>query len=108
MRQNSTETIYYLYDREDRIGDYGMDLNLMIAYVHGPGIDEPVAITMDNSTYFYIPDIQGSIRAIIDTDGNTVATYQYDVWGNLISYNGTLAHQNDYLYTGREYDWESG
>ncbi len=82
--------------------------NLMIAYTHVPGIDEPVALTIDNSTYFYIPDIQGSIRAIIDMDGNVVASYQYDAWGNIISYNGTLAEKNDYLYTGREYDWQAG
>jgi len=37
-----------------------------------------------------------------------MASYVYDVWGTLISYNGTLAEKNDYLYTGREYDWETG
>jgi len=108
MRANSTDTEYYLYDREDRIGDYDKDGNLLIAYTHGPGIDEPVAMTISGSTYFYIPDIQGSIRAIVDEDGNLMASYVYDVWGTLISYNGTLAEKNDYLYTGREYDWETG
>jgi len=108
MRANSTGTEYYLYDREDRIGDYDEAGNLLIAYTHGPGIDEPLAMTISGSTYFYIPDIQGSIRAIVDEDGNLMASYVYDVWGTLISYNGTLAEKNDYLYTGREYDWETG
>ena len=40
MRANSTDTEYYLYDREDRIGDYDSNGNLIIAYTHGPGIDE--------------------------------------------------------------------
>ena len=70
MRANSTDTEYYLYDREDRIGDYDTNGNLIIAYTHGPGIDEPVAMTTNGSTYFYIPDIQGSIRAIVDESGN--------------------------------------
>ncbi|GEM_PF-3404166 len=108
MRENSTTTAYYLYAREDRIADYDRSGNLLIAYTHGPGIDEPVAMTLNNSTYFYIPDIQGTIRAMVDMDGNTVATYQYDAWGNLVSYGGSLAEQNDYLYTGREYDWQTG
>ncbi len=108
MRENSTTTTYYLYAREDRIADYDASGNLLIAYTHGPGIDEPVAMTLNNSTYFYIPDVQGTIRAMVDTDGNTVATYQYDVWGSMISYNGSLAQKNDYLYTGREYDWQTG
>ena len=108
MRQNDTETTYYLYDREDRIADYDPSGNLITAYTHGPGIDEPVAMTLNNSTYFYIPDIQGSIRAIVDTQGNAVATYQYDAWGNLVSYGGPMAEKNDYLYTGREYDWQTG
>ncbi len=108
MRANSTETEYYLYDREDRIGDYDENGRLIIAYTHGPGIDEPVAITVNGSTYFYIPDIQGSIRAIADINGNLMASYVYDVWGNLISHDGPLSEKNDYLYTGREYDWETG
>ena len=105
---NNTETEYYLYDREDRIGDYDENGNLIIAYTHGPGIDEPVAMTVNGSTYFYIPDIQGSIRAIADINGNLMASYVYDVWGNLISHGGVLSERNDYLYTGREYDWETG
>ncbi len=108
MRANGTETEYYLYDREDRIADYDQSGNLIIAYTHGPGIDEPVAMTVNGSTYFYIPDIQGSIRAIADINGNLMASYVYDVWGNLISHDGPLSEKNDYLYTGREYDWETG
>ena len=109
MRQNAISTIYYLYDREDRIADYDQSGNLLIAYTHGPEIDEPVAMTMNNSTYFYIPDIQGSIRAIISADnGSLMASYVYDVWGNLVSHGGAMAEKNDYLYTGREYDWQTG
>jgi len=108
MRANNTDTEYYLYDREDRIGDYDQSGNLLISYTHGPGVDEPLAMTVNGSTYFYIPDIQGSIRAIVDEDGNLMASYVYDVWGNLISHNGPLSEKNDYLYTGREYDWETG
>jgi len=108
MRENNTDTEYYLYDREDRIGDYDQSGNLLISYTHGPATDEPVAMTVNGSTYFYIPDIQGSIRAIVDIDGNMMASYVYDVWGNLVSHSGVLAEKNDYLYTGREYDWETG
>ena len=108
MRANNTDTEYYLYDREDRIGDYDSNGNLMTAYTHGPGTDEPVALTIGTSTYYYIPDIQGSIRAIADESGNLMASYVYDVWGNLISHDGPLSERNDYLYTGREYDWETG
>ena len=56
----------------------------------------------------YDTNSQGSIRAIVDENGNLMASYTYDAWGSLISYNGTLAEKNDYLYTGREYDWDSG
>ncbi len=106
---NTISTTCYLYDREDRIGDYDPSGNIITAYTHGPGIDEPVAMTFNNSTYFYIPDIQGSIRAIISADnGSLAAYYTYDVWGTLVSYGGSLAEKNDYLYTGREYDWQTG
>ena len=92
----------------NRVADHDVSGNALIAYTHGPGIDEPVAMNINGSTYFYIPDIQGSIRAIVDEDGNLMASYVYDVWGNLISHEGPLSEKNDYLYTAREYDWETG
>ena len=42
------------------------------SYTPGPGIDEPAAMIINNSTYFYISDIQGSIRAIISADNGSL------------------------------------
>ena len=44
--ETGASTTFYLYDREDRIGDYDINGNLLISYTHGPGIDEPVAMTI--------------------------------------------------------------
>ncbi|MEI2672159.1 MAG: RHS repeat-associated core domain-containing protein [Marmoricola sp.] len=41
-----------------------------------------------------------------DVNGNVVATYRYDPWGNVISSTGTLT--NPLRFTSREYDAESG
>ncbi|MGH2509488.1 MAG: RHS repeat-associated core domain-containing protein, partial [Ktedonobacteraceae bacterium] len=51
-------------------------------------------------------DALGSTLALTDTVGNVTDTYQYDDWGNLTKRTGTT--YNPFLYTGQQYDEESG
>jgi RHS repeat-associated protein len=43
-----------------------------------------------------------------DNSGNTVAQYQYDAWGNVISQSGTMASSIPYRYAGYQYDQVTG
>ncbi|MCU0104547.1 RHS repeat-associated core domain-containing protein [Acholeplasma vituli] len=46
---------------------------------------------------------------MVDINGNTVATYRYDAWGNIIDQTGgTIADMNPYRYRGYRYDVETG
>ncbi|OGU15937.1 MAG: hypothetical protein A2076_04630 [Geobacteraceae bacterium GWC2_53_11] len=74
-------------------------------YVHGPGIDEPLAMTRDNEVYFYHADGLGSVVALTDKKQKVVEAYEYDSFGNL---KGGIAPMQPFTYTGRIFDIETG
>ena len=104
-------TIKYLYDNEDIITEYTniipTNTNITTKYIHGPGIDEPLSMTRNNKTYYYHADALGSITRMTDQNGNIAQTIKYDSFGNIKSISNPLLIQ-PYVWTGREYDLESG
>ena len=50
----------------------------------------------------------GDIIAIRDEDGNVVAKYIYDAWGNILHEEGSMASVNPFRYRGYYYDTETG
>ncbi|MFL5731855.1 MAG: RHS repeat-associated core domain-containing protein, partial [Chloroflexia bacterium] len=75
------------------------------SYVYGPGgmlLEEVV----DGHSYYYHADQLGSVRAITDESGDTVASYTYDAYGNPISSSSQV--YNPFGYTGEYTDSESG
>ncbi|MDD4530811.1 MAG: hypothetical protein PHO80_04675, partial [Candidatus Gracilibacteria bacterium] len=104
-------------------------------YIYGNGgIDDVVAVVMNDGegsrTYYYQKDNLGSTVAITDESGNIVEKYRYDVFGKTYVYatvnsggqslsgwiaideyekiSGNKLLGNSRLYTGREYDSETG
>src|SRR5262249_59539571 len=74
-------------------------------YVHGPGIDETLAVKNDSGVFsYYHADALGSIVKTTNDAGAVMATRQYDAWGNLES----GADLPGYAFAGREWDPESG
>jgi len=61
-----------------------------------------------NATYFYHYNAHGDVIVLTDAQGNIVARYQYDAWGNILSQSGSLAGENPYRYAGYQYDQETG
>jgi RHS repeat-associated protein len=98
-------TTYYLYDGEDVIAEYDSAGVLTAAYIHGPGIDEPVQMTRGGATYYYTFDGLGSVKDLTDSTETIIEQYDYDSFGNLTAPPTT---GNPYTYTSREYDPETG
>ncbi|MFN8091781.1 MAG: RHS repeat-associated core domain-containing protein [Vicinamibacteria bacterium] len=74
-------------------------------YIHGPGIDEPLArLDQSGTAAYFHADGLGSIIAMTDAAGNVTSRRQYDAWGNL----EVGADQPGYAFTGREWDPETG
>ena len=68
----------------------------------------PYALKHNGTVYYYITNLQGDVIQIVDADGNTVASYEYDPYGKVISATGTLAEVNPIRYRGYYYDTETG
>ncbi len=76
-----------------------------------------VSITYNGTLYYVQKNFQGDIVALVDRDGNVVAKYVYDAWGNTRVYtaNGILdasslsiGNINPFRYRGYYYDKETG
>ncbi len=67
-----------------------------------------VSFKYNGVLYYYIRNIQGDVTAITDSTGTIVAEYQYDAWGNILSYTGAMASINPIRYRGYYQDPETG
>jgi RHS repeat-associated protein len=73
------------------------------------GEGTPVSMNVNGTEYYYLKNAQGDITHIVDGDGNEVAAYEYDAWGNHLSVTGgDIAELNPYRYRGYRYDSETG
>jgi RHS repeat-associated protein len=90
-------TTTYLYDGQNLIGERGATT---VDYVHGPGIDEPLA-RKGTEVAYYAVDGLGSVWKVYDPTvqggGND---YTYDAWGVVRAQSGSI--QNRFTYTARE------
>ncbi len=76
-------------------------------YYDGNG--QPLSITYNGTTYYYVTNAQGDVMALVDTTGATVATYSYDAWGNILATTGNnpVALANSLRYRSYVYDSET-
>ena len=63
---------------------------------------------VNGTTYYYVTNLQGDVMGLVDTNGNTVATYTYDPYGKVLTATGELAEKNPLRYRGYYYDSETG
>ena len=78
-----------MYDNEDIILNVldetrsGATITTTTAYVHGPGIDEPLSLPRAWQTYYYRADGPGSIASMSDGAEAVVNRYAYDSFGRM-------------------------
>ena len=87
------------------------------SYVHGPGIDNLLAITTygtETNTYYTLTDHLGTVTALADDAGAVAESYAYDAWGNITVYDENdveipqSQYGNRFTFQGREYSWATG
>lgn len=112
---HDNQTTHYLYDSQYRIIEERDDNEDLVArYTYGQGMDEPLTMERDSQTYYYHRDALGSVTEVTDSSGEIVERYEYDVYGAFVIFDenedviAESAIGNPYLFTGREYDPESG
>ena len=80
-------------------------------YIYGSGIDEVLLMINSSDTKFYYhTNSLGSVVALTDEDGDLVESIKYDAYGapSITQHNGNPPTQNRFMFTGREYDSETG
>lgn len=70
----------------------------------------PLGFLLNGTQYFYITNQMGDVIGITDTQGNELAQYEYDEWGNVTAVTGDtdIANTNPLRYRGYYYDNETG
>ena len=94
----------YLWDQFSPWGDVALETDNsgsdVVRYVMGG--TELLAQVRGSNVHFYLNDIQNSTRMLADATGTIDATYSYDAFGDIHAQTGIV--DNDYLYTGQQYD----
>ncbi len=70
------------------------------------GIGPAFAVDSSGNPVVYHSDGLGSVRALTDSSGHVVQTYQYDEYGNVVSSSGSITQP--FQYTGEQFDAETG
>jgi RHS repeat-associated protein len=100
----------YVYDGDHCLAEYNAYNQLKRKYIYGPCTDEPICLidtmTSPAVTSYYHFDGLGSVVALTDDEGDTVQVYEYDVYGRPGATDAS--HPNRIMFTGREYDKETG
>ena len=107
----------YFYSGAEVVEEYSNDV-LVKSYILSDSIDQPIAmiINLENSEtiFYYQNNIQNSIYALTDENGEIAESYSYDVYGKVKIFNevGTEIQTsqigNNYTFTGRRLDTETG
>ena len=103
---NGNKVTHYLYDEQGRLLREKFDGSDVpyITYMYDSsgavGFMLPYAVYdlgkrhISERPFYYVKDITGNIRKIVDSNGKCVIKYDYDAWGRVIS-----AEYSDTLYT---------
>lgn len=74
-------TTQYLYDGPDVVAEYDANGAEQKRYVHGPGLDQPLVIYENGTADWPLADERGSIMAVANNTGGSLATNTYDEYG---------------------------
>jgi len=99
----------YLYDGQHIIAEYDGSGSLLHKYIYGPGVDQPICmidVENSNAAYYYHFDGLGSVIALTNSAGSVVNLYEYSVYGEVSASDPN--HPNRFLFTGREFDADTG
>jgi RHS repeat-associated protein len=102
-------TTWYVYDGDHCIAEYDGSNQLLRKYVFGPRVDEPVCLVEvadSNGPSYYQFDGLGSVIALMSDSGDLAQFYEYSVYGQVGVWQPN--HPNRFMFTGREFDQETG
>ena len=108
-----TTTNYY-YSGDQAIEERDAADAVQATCVFGISVDDVLQMQRGGNTYYYHKNHLGSVVALTDGSGNLMERYEYDPYGQptILDANDNVLSQsavgNSILFTGRDYDAETG
>ena len=103
---NDIEVDYY-YDNNKLIYEQGNDYSIYYQYFN----NEVIGIKYNGNQFYFVKNIQGDVVDILDGQGQSVVSYEYDPFGNVLNISGMLANtlgkNNPIRYRSYYFDNES-
>jgi RHS repeat-associated protein len=112
-KYTATDSIDYYYDGNHIIEEYTGNAS-QANYLYGNRIDDILQMERAGNAHYYHKNHLGSVMALTDNSGALAERYQYQPYGKLEFYNAmqnpitASALHNNILFTGRQYESESG
>lgn len=107
----TTSATHFLYDGDDLVAEYNSAGTLLRRYVHGSGADEPLiqydSVTLGSRRHLHA-DHQGSVIAVTDAVGASLAINRYDEYGLPLLSGETNLNSGRFQYTGQAWLPEIG
>ena len=107
-------TTNYYYCGDQAIEERNAADVVQATYIFGISVDDVLQMQRGSNTYYYHKNHLGSVVALTDGSGNLVERYEYDPYGQptFLDVNDNVLSQsaigNSVLFTGRDYDAETG
>jgi len=106
QKSSASGATNYLYDGSNSLEEIDQSGTLLARYAQGAGIDAPLAEARGRTSGFYEQDGLGSVTSLSGSIGGLADTYTYNSFGILTASTGSTGNQ--FQYTGRDYDSETG
>ena len=111
---NGKITKYY-YEKDKLIYQVTDDQIIYFMYDYSGDL---IGFKYNNTNYLYVKNLEDDILGIMDLDGNMIAQYEYDAWGNILGIidnlgcdlkkqTGHIANINPFRYRSYYYDSET-
>ena len=104
-----TVTTYFVYDHDSVVLEFvGQNTTPIQRYFHGPQVDQVLA--QDNGSdqpQWLLADHLGSVHDVISNSGTVLNHIAFDSFGNILNQTDDNLSTR-YLFTGREFDEETG
>ncbi|MGX2959510.1 DNRLRE domain-containing protein [Peribacillus sp. JNUCC 23] len=102
-KNDSNGKTYYYYEGNNVVYEQDAHFNIIKEYTYDDN-NIPLTMTYQGKNYYYLTNYRGDVLGLVDSNGNIVAEYRYDAWGNILSQSGSMAEINPYRYAGYRYD----
>jgi RHS repeat-associated protein len=113
-RSESGLTTRYYYDGQDIIAEGTVKpdqtVELKARYIRGANglIARISEDATEKANYggvaYYHQNQHGDITSLRDRNGNVLKSYEYDIWGNILTSSSTQSFENPFTYSGEYWD----